>query len=75
MIVPVYILVPILSFLLALVFDGKAFAGDVKFCFAWIKARLHKHTPTADKVSDESFSGGERGIADFEENEISVGKK
>ncbi len=46
MIVPVYILVPILSFLVSLVFDGKSFAKDAKMAFLWMKGKITKKKDT-----------------------------
>ena len=41
-IVPVYVLVSLVCFPLALIFDRKTFLGDLKRLWAWLRARLHR---------------------------------
>ena len=49
LIVPVYLLVPVLSFLLSLIFDHKAFVSDMKKLKAKISARFSKNPEASDE--------------------------
>ena len=49
LIVPVYLLVPVLSFLLSLIFDHKAFVSDMKKLKAKILARFSKNPEASDE--------------------------
>ena len=48
LIVPVYVLVPILSFVVAVIFDGKSIASDVKNLKAKFHEHLHNHSDKGD---------------------------
>ncbi|MBQ7343812.1 MAG: YwaF family protein [Clostridia bacterium] len=58
LLVPVYIIVPILSFLLSMIFDHKQFAGDVKALCSRVRAyvlRLKRKTTNAELIEDDEL--------------------
>ena len=58
LLVPVYIIVPILSFLLSMIFDHKQFTNDVKILYSRVRAyvlRLKRKTTNTEPLEDDEL--------------------